>query len=459
MTRTRRTLASGAALVALVATAVVVIGFGGDGGSLAAGTLDLDGRALLVAADGEEATLETGRHRLADGDRLEVVDGSGLLGLDGEATLELRAGRDGAPDSEVELDEPVVLRSGDALLVAPTAARIKVGGTEYGLANGAAWLSRTTGSSVGVYAGEVGISSAGRNLPGGVPALRQATVAALGSVPTRAEPLDYDPVAPDPWDLRFIGAAIDLGEALEARSVGFTGALPNGTEVDADFLTEALPSLAAEGTFGDDLLDEGRAAGELLVGAAIAGAGTEGSFAERWDATFDFRGEGAQWGIVALDQGVRSLALLGAIDGAIDGATLQGGPADLALGARSTDQDAVAGSPDGPAGATTTTVPGSPPTTATPPTTAPPSDPGPSDEVIDAPDPVEPITDPLQPGLAPLQPVVQPLAPLLDPAGELLGGLLGNEDAAVPAPVTDPIVEPATDALGGVIGLLQVPPG
>ncbi len=53
------------------------------------------------------------------------------------------------------------------------------------------------------------------------------------------------------------------------------------------------------------------------MGAAIVLEGTRGTFAERWAGVFGFRDEGAQWGLVALDQGVTRVPLLARVDAAV----------------------------------------------------------------------------------------------------------------------------------------------
>ncbi len=445
----RRTVLAGVvAVVALVAVAALVFGVGEvDDGPLAAGTLDLDGRAVLIV-DGSREELEAGRHRLSDGDVVQLVEGSGVLALGGAAALELREGRGGASDSEVEVGEPVELLGGDALLAAPTAASVVVGVAEVGLASGAARLSRTTGASVAVYEGLVGLTSGGRSLPDGVPALRQATVATLGAVPARPEPLDYDPDSPDPWDLRYLGSAIELGESLEARSIGFTSSLGDGGADDGGFLVDVLPALGDESAFGPGLLDDAQTPGELLVGAAIVLAGDEGGFADRWRSTFSFRNQGARWGIVALDQGVVEDPLLETVDDAIADAPLLFSPESLALAATDSGPFADAGSADGDGVENPTT-----PVPPAPEDVSPPA-PSPLDPVVEPLDPVveplDPVVEPLDPVVEPLDPVVGPLAPVLDPVGEAL------EPAVAPlAPVVEPLaplLDPVEELFSGILG-------
>jgi hypothetical protein len=131
-------------------------------------------------------------------------------------------------------------------------------------------------------------------------------------LPSRATPLLFD--AADPWDQRFLGDAIDLGNQLGSRSVGFTAQLRPGQGTPA-FFRQILPDLAAQPL--DAILDPAMAPGETLVGAAITLEGDRGTFVDRWRSVFAFHQEGASWGLVALDQGVDRAAVLAAVDAAI----------------------------------------------------------------------------------------------------------------------------------------------
>ena len=80
-----------------------------------------------------------------------------------------------------------------------------------------------------------------------------------------------------------------------------------------------LPGLDEEPAFDEELLTQigDRSPGETLIGAAITDLGDSGSFAQRWTSVFGFRDEGAEWGLVALDQDVSGSPLVGAIEQAI----------------------------------------------------------------------------------------------------------------------------------------------
>jgi hypothetical protein len=129
-----------------------------------------------------------------------------------------------------------------------------------------------------------------------------------------------------------------------------------------------LPALDQEPEFTADLVDAGsRPQGETLIGAAIASLGRRGSFTDRWKAIFDFHQQGAEWGLVALDQGVDGEPLLGAVEQALNGTTFEfaaapaASPTTTAPGAGNTT--------------TTSPPPGTPPPTTPPPTSPPPTTP------------------------------------------------------------------------------------
>ena len=84
-------------------------------------------------------------------------------------------------------------------------------------------MTRGLATLAASYTGTVDVDSAGRQLS--VPALRQVGVPGPGLV-TSLVPLDYR--ADNPWDRRYLGDSIELGEELQARSQGFTNQLGPG---------------------------------------------------------------------------------------------------------------------------------------------------------------------------------------------------------------------------------------
>jgi hypothetical protein len=273
--------------------------------------------------------------------------------------------------------------------------------------------------TAGVYEGSARVQSAGSSLD--VPALRQAAIASFGVVPAAPSALEYSDT--DAWDQRYLGLAIDIGKELQAKSDGFSSQLRPGEGLTPGFYTTLLPDLPDRALTGcptalDGSLGEGRRPGEVLDGTALALQGRSGSFTTRCKEAFAFRDDGATWGLVALDQSVRSLPsirerLVSAIGRLPNDSTIAAlaPPPDTSRSAEFAEPVAVE-PPSTPATRTPTTpTPGSP----TPPPTAPvpvPTVPG-----------VEPVT-PLLPALP--DPDDGLLTPVTDLVGNLLGGLLGG---------------------------------
>ena len=371
MTGTRR-------LVSLVVLAIAVVLAGcSDSASKNAGRLELDGRAEVTETDGGMREI-TRSATLRDGEQVKMLDGTATLSLGAGRDLELRK------DTVVRLTLEEVaggattpraqLVAGDVLVVAAEQqpATVTAGDTDVEVTAGAARVSTGLTVTVATYQGAAGVGTGGR--AASVAALRQVSVPAPG-LPSRATPLVVD--ASHPWDQRYLGDAIDLGNQLASRSVGFTGQLRAGQASPA-FFRQILPELARQ-AFDDALYDPLLAPGETLVGAAITLAGNQGTFADRWRNVFTFHQEGASWGLVALDQGVDRAAVLSAVDAAIARvpglAPSPGGP----TGSGSASPGGTSGGGGGQVaaprpGATPTTVPatgGGTPAGSTTPTTAP----------------------------------------------------------------------------------------
>lgn len=249
---------------------------------------------------------------LRRGDRVDVLaGGSARVVLAHGDRMELRTG------TALELGDIPELLSGDLLvLVGPTPLTVRASGTEVSVVGGAARLSDDGGAVLAAsYRGRIEVDSLGRHLT--VPALRQTSLAVPGLLGTRPVPLDYRVDSPDPWDRRFLGPAIALGEDLAARSSAFTQDLSAGTGRTPEFYRAVLPGLTDPSFTA--LFDAGspRPVGETLVGTAIALESHRGTFADRWRAVFSFRDDGAHWGLVALDQGVDEAPLLSGVDRAL----------------------------------------------------------------------------------------------------------------------------------------------
>jgi hypothetical protein len=342
----------------------------------AAGRLTVDGQAEVLRP-GEDRRDVAGSLNLKAGDRVRVRQGSAVIRLSDNRQLELRM------DSDVELlkaAEPVNVRpniiGGDLLVISDDRPFVVAGANADVAVQGDARVSRGLALLVATYEGSAQLSAGGSTLT--VPALRQAALPATGEFPTAVTALEFS--AADSWDLRYLSDAMDLSSLLSGRSTAFSSQLGPNEGRSFAYFRDLFPRLAAEPGFTASLVNPARAPGETLVGAAIALEGTRGTFAERWAAVFGFRDQNAEWGLVALDQGVARAALLATMDGAVSRA-----PTQFAAGppARPPTSLSPPGSsvPTTAAPATTTTVarPRPGPTTTT---TAPPAAGGTSTTIV-----------------------------------------------------------------------------
>jgi hypothetical protein len=300
------------ALVAVIA-AMLALGSGLVGCSNS--TLG-PGEARLNVSSGRAQVATTGKswhtahsdQRLHRNDRVRALSGLSEVRFSSDRTVELRDG------SELQVLPQPALMKGDVLATAKgTPLTVNAGNADAQVRGGAVHVSRALGVTAASYAGAVTVTSAGRDLV--VPALRQAGVPGPGLVPAAPTPLDYR--ADNPWDRRYLGDAIDLGDELQARSEGFTAQLAPSEGHTAGFYRLLLPALENEPAFSQALLPPDMSPGETLVGAAITVQGKDGNFLDRWQSVFGFRAEGARWGLVALDQHVTRAPLLGAVDDAL----------------------------------------------------------------------------------------------------------------------------------------------
>jgi hypothetical protein len=382
------------ALVAAMAVVVLAPAGCSDGGpGKGEARLEVDGQALVERRDGDQEMIDDAT-TIGPGDRVELTDGVGSMTLSGGARFELRSGVGEAGDSVLVMGEVPVLESGDLLVSAPRSTTVAAAGTQVAVEGGVAQVSRSLGMGVAAYDAEVLLDSAGQERT--VPALREMRVPALGRPPQAPRPLAYD--NNDPWDRRFLGSAIELGDRLEALADGYTQNLREGEGRTPGFFRLVLPGLDDEPDFDADLIDLARPPGETLIGAAITDLGRRGRFTERWHSVFAFKDAGARWGLVALDQAVSGAPLLGAIEQAVSSSPL--------AFVEPTSPATVASPP--PTATAPTTTPSS--TTSTP-TTAPPS--------TSPPPPVDLPDEPLTPAL---EPVVDPVS---EAVTGIVNGLLG----------------------------------
>ncbi|MEA2901373.1 MAG: putative surface-exposed virulence protein [Actinomycetota bacterium] len=302
----------------LAAIALLALGAACSGGDDdVAGRLTVDGRAE-VSSPGGKVQEERGSRSVKFGQGVKVVEGTAVIRLDRGRQLDLRTGtnvvlEDAADDGNRPVTQPQLLEN-DLLVQAPPGNRLTVStdGTDV-IVSSAARISRGPVLVVSSYAGDVELRSGDQSTV--VTALREVTVDADGRIVSGPVPLSYD--ADDPWDRRLLSEAIEVGNELEARSKGFSAQLGATDGRTVEFLLGLLPALGAQPAFAPTLFDPLRPPGESLVGASIALAGSQGSFEQRWAGIFGFRDQGAQWGLVALDQGVTRAPLLSALDTAI----------------------------------------------------------------------------------------------------------------------------------------------
>lgn len=393
-------------LAIVLVSAIVVAGAGCSRGGVHSGQAVVDvekGSRVLIGERDQGLRLVEGRRTVHLGAQVKVLAGSASIALDDGGRLDVRRG------SEVALGLPVSLVAEDLLVTSgDRPVVVAVAGSKVSV-DGVARLTRDLAVSAATYRGKVTLRSAARSLV--VPALRQAEVPSLGVVQAEPDPLDYD--VGDTWDRRFLGAAMDLTEQLQSRSDGFSKQLEPGEGHTPGFYRVLIPALEHEPGFGDDLLSATTDPGDTLVGAAIAVTGRIGTFVERWDAVFGFHGQGATWGLVALDQQVNDAdALVQTVDVAIGNQSFAFAPTPtVALVSNAPTAVPVAPAPASPGtapAAAPAAAPASPATSALPAPGAP------------------LVTLPELPTLIPPPDANSPgvLAPLLDVVADTLGGLL-----------------------------------
>jgi hypothetical protein len=405
------------ALVALLLIVGVVAAVNHAGGGFSGDArLRTDGLATLTRPGAAPRSV-TGTVRLQEGDVVEAAKGTMTIDVPGGAQLEGRAGTGDGEATKVliaKVGRPSELVVGELLVSAEHGADVEVGGNRVRLEPGvdgasAARVSRSLAVAAGVYRGSVTVDSAGKQ--SSVQALREVEVAVLGR-PSGAKPIRVS--SADPWDRRYLGAAIDLGQRLDVLSEEYTRTLRRTDARTVGFYRSLLPALAAESGFTQELLPADRDQGEILVGGAIAALGRKAAFEERWDQVFGFRDEGASWGLIALDQGVSQDPLLSDLDKAVNGTGFEFAQPP---GARS-----------GASSPTTSPPATTPPADQPPGTTSPPTTSGPS-PTTEPPPPTTPTIPPIVPPITP--PTVPPTgeAPadeLIDTVNQVVGGLLGN---------------------------------
>ncbi|MEO6120862.1 MAG: hypothetical protein ABIW46_05435 [Acidimicrobiales bacterium] len=357
-----------------------------------------DDAQLSVGEAGDARRASPGIRTLARGTRVRVSVGTATILFANGDRIEL------GERAEVRLNDRPVLLRGEVLLVPGTSRplTIAVGGSTVA-ALGPARVTRDLAVTAASYRTGLRLESAGKRLR--VAPLRQVSIASLGEVPDRADPIVYR--AANPWDRLYLGDAVKLAGELETRSRGFTASLARGDGRTTGFYRLLLPALEGEADFNEASLETDRPAGENLVGIAIALQGRGGSFRTRFREVFDFREAGASWGLVALDQGVvEAPPVMASVDQAIGRAPLAFAPPP-------------------------STRPQSPPSTSSP-------GPGP---VVTAP-----------PTTVPAPTVVPGRPPIPDGTGATGGtGPVAPPPTVAPPSTPPPVLTPLTDLLAGLL--------
>jgi hypothetical protein len=273
----------GVALIAVIAAACA--GSSGESGELLVTPLAGDVRLLA----GDDIVLLDEETRVDPGDLL--VTGSGgaaLLDLGGAGRLELGA------QARVRVDRRPEVVLGSVLAAAESGGlALRAGGAEIEATDSMFRVDRGFSVTVAVYRGAAEILGSGI---GPVPALREVVALSGGAVPRGPSPLL---IRPDhPWDVRLLGAAIDLGLDLDRFQRGLGRTLPAGSQGDAvaRVLDGSLP-----GHVIDSVLEQ-FAAAESVVAAEVSRAvadlqGT--SLLGILDRVADLREQGAHWMVVA----------------------------------------------------------------------------------------------------------------------------------------------------------------
>lgn len=318
------------------------------------------GEARLVLGPGDRVT------GLTDGQLLRR--GTQVRAVAGEPVLELSRGRRVAlrPGARLAVGEPLHLAAGEVLVTGARGTPVDMDVATV-VGRGAARVARGLDASVRVYEGSATIESAQRRLAVG--ALRQASVPALGLVPKAASWVAWD--RSDAWDNRYLGAVIELSDALDAGSRGFA---TQARSVTAEQLADLVPGVPAT-TFARALAAAAGSSGEALVGGAIARVAQGGV---EVDDVLALRAGGAAWGIVAVQRaGSHGSDAVRLVYLAIERWAANAGLAVVGDGNGS--GSSAAGSPSGGVtpSSTATTVPssgggdGGSPGTTTPPSTTP----------------------------------------------------------------------------------------
>jgi hypothetical protein len=325
------------AVLAVLAALTLVPDFGSSGPAPGEAFVTIDGSARIERVDGTVEVVDggaggarPGHATLRQGDRFDLVDGRADLELAGSIQMQAVA------STSIVMGRTPDLRTGRLLVTGAQPTEVGSGGTRlrFGTAEGhryAGRVARTAGLSIGLYLGRAEIDSAGTTRT--LTALRRADVPALGEI-TGGQPLRYD--REDAWDRRYLRDAMVLDERLASVLPGLVdrSRRDGGTVASLVAVLGAVDGMPSRRTLSP-LVDPDRPLDDVLVGATISRL-AEGDFAAQWRGAFRFRDAGATWGLVTLDRGLTSKAVLQALDRVVKAT-----PLDFA------DRPSAGGSPGG----------------------------------------------------------------------------------------------------------------
>lgn len=401
--------ASGSLALTVLAASLAACGGGSSNGL---GRLTVSGVVQYAPAHGILHPAGSGQV-LKAGDRVQVTSGSALIRLAPDGVVELRSG------TALTIDKVSRLTAG-GLLIEPAAHPVHVASANATLVVpvGAAQLAMNPGLDGGLTA-KVYKERSSLQIPGnpalGIAAPRQALLKITSRLPIPATPLQYDDT--DPWDRRYLATVEAFSRQLTAAATGFNAQLPSSQVHDAAYYQRLLPDLTTA-LVAQNLQDQAAPVkpGDYLIALSLAMRARRGTFADRLHQELAFQAEGADWGLVSVDQGVTDLGpVLNDVLAAIDRASLPfttPGSGQVAFGPAPPTAPAISPATTRPRPGTKTT-PTSVPAVANrfptqisiPPTTA------------------APILGHLPKTGTPLDPL---LDPLIDPLIDLLNRILGH---------------------------------
>jgi hypothetical protein len=201
---------------------------GGPGASDELRVIPLEGDVFVL--DGEERT------SIDEADELDL-GAVVATGDSGRALVDLPLGQavELAPESSLRVtgDDETELLTGQVLAGAPAGLTVSSGAAEVSGSGGFFRLDRYVGAMrLGVYSGSATV----HGWDGRLTALKQVGVAA-GIVPEAPVPLQVDPS--DPWDVRRLRKAIQVGLSLDDLQRGLGAELQGGA--DSETISRVLP--------------------------------------------------------------------------------------------------------------------------------------------------------------------------------------------------------------------------